>query len=104
MKDKKTKIIVECIFGLMILTFLSFDLIFWGLPWLLRERKEDFGNISEAERFFTTMMISFCWFLGMILRTKFCTDELEELESTEKHKFKKKLRKNKKLKQKNKGL
>lgn len=84
MKDKKRKIIVECIFGLTILTLLSFDLIFFGLPWLLRERKEDFGNISDAERFFTTMMISFFWFLGMILRVKFCTDELEELESAEK--------------------
>ena len=84
MKDKKEKIIMECIFGLTILTLLSFHLIFFGLPWLLRERKEDFGNISDAERFFATMMISFFWFLGMILRVKFCCDELEELESTEK--------------------
>lgn len=92
MKDKKRKIIVECIFGLTILTLLSFDLIFLGLPWLLRERKEDFGNISDAERFFATMMISFFWFLGMILRVKFCCDELEEFKSNEQLKIKKKLK------------
>lgn len=86
MKDKKIKIIKEWIFGLTILTLLSFYLIFFGLPWLLRERKEDFGNISDAESFFATMMISFWWFLGMILGVKFCTDELEELESTKKEK------------------
>ena len=103
-KIRDKKIILKWILGLTILTFLAFYLIFLGLPWLLREKSEDFGNISDAERFFATMMISFWWFLGMILGAKFCTDELEELESTEKHKFKKKLRKNKKLKQKNKGL
>ena len=66
-------------------------MIFFGLPWLLRERKEDFGNISDAERFFTTMMISFFWFLGMILRVKFCCDELEELESEEQTEIEKKI-------------
>lgn len=84
MKDKKIKIIKEWIFGLTILTLISFHLIFFGLPWFLRETSEDFGNISEAERFFAMMLIFFLWFLGMILGAKFCTGELEELESTEK--------------------